>query len=317
MEGIHIIMDGNQAAYRANCTTELYTKDGHRTSAIMGVLNITHNVLKSVFEHFKSPIKEIIYAWDCGHSQRRKDVFPDYKSNRKGDISEDKEIWFKEFYEQANELHENLPNFGVKSIKIPGWEGDDLIFGLSEKIRNLYPNDRIVIVSTDEDFHQLVRFNTCVYSPIKQIWYTPENYFQIMGIQQSSFLTYKILKGDSSDGIPGIPGIGEKTSKKLVNMYGNLSGIFAHRVDLMKSKTTSRIFSAEGLYALDRNNKLINLIDYVDLSDIENELLDTVNEKVCLDSLEAKQFLKTYQLVSLLAKWHDWVEPFNDLMENN
>lgn len=314
MAGIHILMDGNNTAYRANCTTELYTKDGRRTSAIMGTLNITQGTIRHIADDLEQPVVEVIYAWDSAHSQRRVELFPEYKASRKKDHSEDKEIWFKEFYTQTNSLHENLGYFGIKSIKIPGWEGDDIIFGLSEVLREKYPEDTLVIVSTDEDFHQLVRGNTYIYSPIKQIWYKPSNYQELTGIKQEHFLTYKILKGDSSDGIPGIPGIGEKTSKKLVNTYGNLSGIFANRVDLMKSKTTARIFTKEGLTILDRNNKLINLIDYVDLTDIKADLEKTVEDTVCIDSIEVKNYLKTYQLTSILVKYHDWIRPFQDLI---
>ena len=68
MVGLHILMDGNNTAYRANCTTELYTKSGERTSAIMGVLNITHNVMENLAKEYKLPVKEVVYAWDLGHS---------------------------------------------------------------------------------------------------------------------------------------------------------------------------------------------------------------------------------------------------------
>ena len=99
MVGLHILMDGNNTAYRANCTTELYTKSGERTSAIMGVLNITHNVIENLSKEYNLPVKEVVYAWDLGHSPRRKAVFPEYKANRKkGEerTDEDKQ-WMDEF----------------------------------------------------------------------------------------------------------------------------------------------------------------------------------------------------------------------------
>ena len=245
--GIHLIFDGNQTAFRANCTSELYTKDGVRTSAIYGTLKITHSIAESIlglipFEYGK--IKDIVFAWDFGHSERRKKIFPQYKANRKKyKQSEEDRQWMSDFIEQANVLHTSLPLIGVRSIKQKGWEGDDLVYGAIKCINKLYPNDLCVIISTDEDFHQLVSANTWIYNPTKQIIISHNNYKEITGIEQNTFLTYKILKGDSSDGINGVQGIGEKTAKDLVNKYGDLCGILNNEKELMKSKRTARIFS--------------------------------------------------------------------------
>lgn len=317
MSGIRILFDGNNTAYRANCTTELYTKSGLRTSAIMGVLNITHSVIGNLSKEYDVPVKEIIYAWDMGHSKRRTTVFPEYKANRKSkEPDEEKQQWMEEFIEQANSLYENLPLFGVKCLRKRGWEGDDLIYGLSESLSKENPEDVIVIVSTDEDFHQLVSQNVHLYSPIKQILYTMDNYEELMGIPQELFLTYKVLKGDDSDGISGISGIGEKTAKSLVNSYGNLEQLLTSKDELMKSKRTAKIFTPEGLNILSRNNQLINLKDYVDLSEVQDEIQETIEEEPFVDHKAAKEFLMKYQLTSILVKYKNWIEAFDTAAEN-
>lgn len=317
MSGIRILFDGNNTAYRANCTTELYTKSGLRTSAIMGVLNITHSVIDNLSKEYDAPVKEIIYAWDMGHSKRRTTVFPEYKANRKSkEPDEEKQQWMEEFIEQANSLYENLPLFGVKCLRKRGWEGDDLIYGLSESLSKENPEDVIVIVSTDEDFHQLVSQNVHLYSPIKQILYTMDNYEELMGIPQELFLTYKVLKGDDSDGISGISGIGEKTAKSLVNSYGNLEQLLTSKDELMKSKRTAKIFTPEGLNILSRNNQLINLKDYVDLSEVQDEIQETIEEEPFVDHKAAKEFLMKYQLTSILVKYKNWIEAFDTAAEN-
>lgn len=317
MKGLRIVIDGNNSAYRANCTTELYTKQGVRTSAIMGTLNIIHSVAEQLSSLTDYPVKEIIVAWDGGHSPRRKAIFPGYKANRKKDSNtEEDRQWMEEFIEQANILYEKLPLFGIKCIKKRQWEGDDIIMGVSESIRKMHPEDISVIVSTDEDFHQLVSNNVYLYSPIKQILYTSDNYEELMGIPQELFLTYKILKGDSSDGIGGIQGIGDKTAKSLVNTYGNIGSLLSHKSDLMKSKRTAKIFTPEGLEILDRNNQLINLKDYVDLTDIQDDIDDVLNEEPFVDTKAAKEFLMRYQLVSILTKWKSWSELFEEIAEN-
>lgn len=318
MSGLHILMDGNNTAYRANCTTELYTKSGERTSAIMGVLNITHSVMKNLQKEYDMPIKEVIYAWDLGHSPRRKSVFPEYKSNRNkdGERSVDEKQWMSEFIQQANILYENLPYFGVKCYRKKNWEGDDLIYALSDAVLKKFPEDIVVIVSTDEDFHQLIAEQIHLYSPIKQILYTVDNYQELMGIPQELFLTYKIIKGDSSDGIPGILGIGEKIGKSLVNEYGNLDQILASKEQLIKSKRTAKIFTPEGLSTLSRNNQLINLKDYVNLGEIQEEVQEVVEDEPFVDNKKAKEFLIKYQLVSILTKYKQWIIDFEDAAEN-
>lgn len=312
---LHILFDGNNTAYRANCTTELYTKMGERTSAILGTLNITHSTIMQLSKLLGIPVKEVIYAWDMGHSERRKTIYPEYKSNRKKDKTEDDKVWLSEFINQANILYENLPLFGLKCFRKQGWEGDDLISCLSKAITKKSQKAQVVIVSTDEDFHQLIGDRVMVYSPIKQILFTRENYRSLTDIPQELFLSYKILKGDSSDGIDGISGIGEKTAKILVNSYGNLRDILSHKEDLMKSKRTARIFTAESLAILDRNDKLINL-DFVDSTPIQDEVDELLEEIPVLDSRIAKDFLKRYQLSSILIKWDSWSRLLSEVADN-
>lgn len=313
-DGIRIIFDGNNTAYRANVVTELCTKQGERTSAIIGTLNITHNVIQTLEKELDKPVKEVIFAWDMGHSKRRLEVYPEYKHNRKKEFTPEDNQWMDEFKKQANLLHDNLPLFGVKSIRFNGWEGDDVIFGIVSLLKN--SQDTVVIVSTDEDFHQLISSNVSIFSPIKKVFYTQENYKEMMGIEHDSFLTYKILKGDSSDGISGIAGIGDKTAKTIVNKYNDIDGIFDNAEELKKSKRTAKIFTKEGLEILDRNNKLINLIDYVDTSDIIDEIKEILLEYPVVDVRESQKFLTRYQLVSILTKYRSWIMAFDSVTDN-
>lgn len=317
MKGIHIIVEANGAAYRANVVTELSTKQGVRTSAILGTLNIAHSTITGLSKMYQLPVKETIFAWDYGHSPRRKALFPEYKQGRvkKEWTPEDKQ-WMEEFYQQTDILHENLHIFGLKSYRKSHWEGDDLVWGFTYALNQKYPNDLVVIVSTDEDFHQLITPKVHVYSPIKKLLFTPENYQELMGISVENYLTYKILKGDSSDAIPGIAGIGDKTAKTIVNKYGSLQGILSNAEELCKSKRTAAIFTKAGLQTLDRNNKLINLKEYVDLTPIMSELKETLDSKPELDNNAARQFLMKYQLTSVLVKYREWSNVFDEMTAN-
>lgn len=313
MKGIHLIFDGNATAYRANIVTELCTKQGFRTSAIMGTLNITHSTAETVKKEYNLPIKEIVYAWDKGHSPRRTKLYPQYKAHRKQSWTPEDEQWHQELYQQIDILNENFPNLGIKSLAKKGWEGDDLIWGFINVIEKDFPEDLVVIASTDEDFHQLLDTRVHIYSPIKKVFLNPSNYLEIKGIAPESFMTYKILQGDSSDNIPGIPGIGEKTAKSLVNTYKTLDILLDHREELSHSKRTAKIFTVEGLKILDRNNQLINLKEYVDLQPVLGEIRQLVDSPVTIDLKAVKQFFTTYQLVSLLVKFREWTILFEDI----
>ena len=318
MKGIRILLDGNNTSFRANSVTELYTKSGVRTSAIMGTLNIAHSVIESLTKRYSLPVNEVIFAWDKGHSKRRTDLYPEYKANRhKEERTEEEKQFMKEFIEQANVLYENLPLFGMKCIRKDGWEGDDLIYCVAKTLQKRYPEDSVVVVSTDEDFHQLVTKNIDVYSPIKEVLYTRSNYKEITEIDPELFLTYKILKGDSSDGIPGIAGIGDKTAKSLVNTYGDMSGLLSsnNREQLLKSKRTAKIFTTEGLETLSRNDKLINL-DYVDTAPIQSDVDEVLDEEPFVDNKGCTTFLMKYQLTSILTKWRTWSNTFLKCSEN-
>lgn len=314
MRGIRIIFDGNANAYRANCVVELSTKQGFRTSAIIGTLNIIHSTAETLAKMYDAPVKEIIFVWDKGKSPRRLETFPDYKGNRnKREFTPEDKQWMEDFYRQIDVLHDNLHLFGVKSYRKSHWEGDDLILGFTTQLSRRCPGDVSIIISTDEDFHQLLSPTVHIFSPIKRVLYTPDNYKSIMGIDPELFITYKILKGDSSDGIPGINGIGEKTAKSLVNTYGDLEQLLGHKEELLKSKRFARIFTAEGLAILDRNNKLINLKDYVDLSPVAADIAAILSEVPMVDHKLARKFLMEYQLVTLLVKYNTWMELFDDV----
>lgn len=315
---VSVIFDGNNLAYRSNSVMELSTKDGRRTSAIFGVFNSIPHSVKTVEEELDVEVGEIVVVWDCGRNVRRTTLYPEYKGGRRQDQTEEDRIWYEEFIQQTNIIHENLPLLGVKSIKQKGQEADDLIYTWINRCRDLRQDDeenRFIIVSTDEDFLQLISEDTCVYSPIKKIMYTYDNFYDLFGIKPENFLTYKVVRGDDSDNISGIRGIGDATGKKLVNTFGNMDSIMRNRnhPDLVKSKVLSRLFTPEGLRTLDRNNKLINLTDYVDINETKDYIDDSIRVQPYVDDSSARKFLMDYQLSSILMKYKEWIRVFKSV----
>lgn len=309
---IRLIIDGNNMIFRNNVMNELYDKNGNRTSGILGTLNNIHFLLTHMYSVYKEEVSEIYMTFDAGHSKRRLEIYPEYKANRKKDQTDEELQKKKEFIEQANSLCENLHLFGVKPIRVWGAEADDIIYCLSEKLKEKYPNDMIFIVSTDQDFHQLIDRNVSILNPISKDILTAENYEDKIGIPLNKFITYKILVGDSSDGIKGIQGIGEKTAKKLVNSYESLDEMFADADTLRKSKRLARIVTEEGAEVLDRNNQLINLKDFVDKDSYE-EVDKAIEEDAFVDTPLARKYVEKYYLASLLVKWDIWIAEFSSL----
>ena len=310
MTGIHLVFDGNATAFRANVVSELYTKQGFRTSAIVGTLNITHTTVQYLKKEYNLPVKSVIYLWDAGHSPRRDTLFPDYKIKRTQNITPEEEQRRKELYQQIDVLYQVLPSFGIKTYRKYHWEGDDLIWGTIKELGKIHPDDISIIISNDEDFHQLLDYNVHIFSPIKKILYTKDNYRELAGIDPETFLFYKILKGDSSDCIPGIQGIGEVTAKSLVNKYHTLDNMFEHKDELLQSKRLSRICTKEGLSTLSRNNKLINLKEYVDLSPVKEDIHNMLTQPSRVNYKEVREFMIKYQMIELLMKLKEWLEEF-------
>ena len=316
-----VILDGNNLVFRCASVINLSTKDGFPTGGIFGTLNAINSYLKDIPKLVGEPISECIFVLDGGRSKRRTEMYPEYKGGRKTDAdrTEEERKFFHNFLKQTEILKDNLSSLGIKTIQVKGWEADDIIYGIikeSEQTRD-YTENKFVIVSTDEDFLQLVSKNVSVYSPSKEIYYDYDNFETLFGCKQESFLSYKILKGDSSDHISGIKGIGEKIGKKLVNEYGGLAGILnpVNRPTLMKSKVTQRIFTPEGLNTIDRNNQLINLKEFVDFTEVRDSLQELLMQQPSIDTKQVRQFLINYQLSSIVTKFNEWIKPYKDLVE--
>lgn len=312
---MRLIYDGNNVAYRNNVVTELYTKDGERTSAIYGTLNSIKKDVPEVEKFMKTKTNEVIFVWDFGKSKRRLDWFPEYKSNRAKDKTEDEKLWFEEFLEQANFLHENLHHFGVKSFKVKGWEADDLAYAFTKEI-TAKTDEKVVLISTDEDWLQMINEKVSVYSPVKGKWITEENFEEVVGIPRELFVQYKAIKGDDSDGIPGIDGIGEKTGKQLINEHNGIQGILENQDTLMKSKRFQKIFTEENRRLIHRNLRLIDL-EYVNYDELKEAIGDTIEEFVELNEKQAMNILKSKQFVSILTQYKKWIGIFQGLNGNS
>lgn len=205
-EGTVLIFDANNTAHRARHVSQLTYKE-FDVSVTYGFLNIMAATVKK----FKR-VTSVIVCWDGGVPQFRYDRIPTYKRREHTDEDD-----YQEFIRQVQELHKILPQFGVYSLRKLKAEADDLMFHVS---RLIHPDYQKVIISTDKDLLQCINRDTAVWQPYTETLITRENFKTYTGLSQADYLVYRSMVGDTSDGIPGIKGIGDKTALKLIEEYG-------------------------------------------------------------------------------------------------
>lgn len=172
-------------------------------------------ILRTLFNICSSlGVFDFCICWDSKKSIR-KELFPEYKANRKAEDDFSPEEW--EQYNKAKDITRKtiLPYIGiVNNFRQSGYEADDLI---AKAVDNSHEN---IIVSNDRDLYQLLADNgarTCsIYHPLKKKLYTFQDFSEEFGIEVWEYVNYKALQGDSSDNIPGLKGIGPKKAKQII-----------------------------------------------------------------------------------------------------
>ncbi len=215
------LIDGYALVYRAFfalISRPLVTSRGENTSAAWG---ITKFLLKVLEEH-KPDYLGVVF--DAGKSERH-EIYPEYKATRQ---------------KMPTELEASLPRvreiieaFNVPVIELQGYEADDVIGTLATKA--VESGLEAVIVSGDKDFYQLVRPGICLLNPgrggsaaIEEEWVDVTNAHERLGVAPHHVPDYLGLIGDSSDNVPGVPGIGPKTAVQLIERFGSIENILAH-----------------------------------------------------------------------------------------
>ncbi|HEU4715209.1 MAG TPA: DNA polymerase, partial [Candidatus Saccharimonadales bacterium] len=221
-----VVIDGKSVFYRGYYAMPgLSLKDGTPTGGVFGFASLALEVIKKLEPDY------VAVAWDKkGTSIRRRlELLPTYKAGRKKPP--------EDFFAQLPILNELLEAFSWPLLETDDYEADDIMGGLAEKAAA--QGIETCLITSDLDMLQLVGPLTHVYalkkgfSDIEQ--YSPEYFEQKYGIGVHQFLDLKALKGDSSDNIPGVPGIGEKTAIQLLQEYGTLENIYEHLDDIKPS----------------------------------------------------------------------------------
>ena len=230
-----MLLDGNSLTYRAffALPTDMATAGGQVTNAVYGFTSMLINLIK---DHQPD---SIVAAFDRPEPTFRHEANPAYKAQREAapDI----------LRQQMGLVREVVAAFGIQSVDIAGWEADDLIATFATIAADR--GDDVIIVTGDRDSYQLVS------DPLVKVLYNRRGvsdyaFYDEAGIEARTgvpprlYPQYAALRGDPSDNLPGVPGVGEKTAAKLIMTYGGLDGIFAN-VDAQTPKLRQSLIDNE------------------------------------------------------------------------
>jgi DNA polymerase-1 len=219
------LVDGNNLAYRAffALPEELATSEGFSTNALLGFTNMLFKLLSDYRP------KGVAVAWDT-RPVHRAELSAEYKSERRPmpDLLREQFPYFRPIVEA----------FGYRNLEFEGWEADDVIATLAHRADEA--GIKTTVVSTDRDAFQLCSENVCLMMTPRGVAdvhvYTPERVEARYGVRPDQVPDFIGLKGDTSDNIPGVPGIGDKTAGQLVAQYGSLEGVLEHVDELSPAR---------------------------------------------------------------------------------
>jgi DNA polymerase-1 len=221
------LIDGNSLAYRAffALPESIATSTGMPTNAIFGFASMLVKILTDY-----GP-KATVVVWDAGDTGR-KEIYEDYKAQRSTRPDLLKEQW--------PHLAPLVDAFGYRNLKVDGYEADDVIASIAEKARHEEPPIPVMVVTGDRDAYQLVDDGVRIMTTSRGITdtrvYDRDGVVDRYGIPPELIPDFIGLKGDTSDNIPGVPGIGDKTAAELLQRFGSLEEVLGHIDDISGAK---------------------------------------------------------------------------------
>lgn len=251
-----LLIDGHSLAYRAFYALPVEnftTASGQSTNAIYGFASMLINLLNE-----ERP-DQVIAAFDVSRKTFRSERFPEYKANRAKTPDE--------FRSQIPLIYSLLEGFNIACIEVEGFEADDLIATLVKEFRIDSDSNEVFITTGDRDSFQLVKDKVTVLYPKKGVTdlarMTSEAIELKYGVNPDQYPDFAALRGDASDNLPSIPGVGEKTAAKWLQLYGNLAEIIKASPE-MPGKIGQAL--RDNLEQLRLNRELTQLIENVPIA---------------------------------------------------
>lgn len=243
-----LLIDGHSMAYRAFFALpadNFTTAQGQHTNAIYGFATMLLSLLSS-----EKPT-HVAVAFDVSRKTFRSEIFPEYKANRAKTPDE--------FRSQMSYLHELVTAFGISTFEVEGYEADDIIATIAKQAER--EGAEVLICTGDRDSFQLVNETTTVLYPKRGVSdlvrMTPDEVRQKYGMSPQQYPDFAALRGDPSDNLPSVPGVGEKTAAKWIVEYGSLHELIAN-IDKLGGKVGQSL--RDSVSDVIRNRELTQLV---------------------------------------------------------
>ena len=334
------LIDGSGYIFRAYYALPPLTRksDGLPTGAVSGFCSMLFKLLEDS-KSDKNLQKPTHFAviFDSARKTFRNEIYSDYKANR-SEAPDDLAPQFE--YIRKSVLAFNLP-----SVELPNYEADDLIATYVDQI--LKKGAKVTIVSSDKDLMQLYKKGVRIFDPMKNKFITDDDVIKKFGVDSSKVIDVQSLAGDSSDNVPGVPGIGVKTAAELINKYGTLENLIssAHEIKQNKRRETllenkDKALISKKLVTLDHKSPINRELSEFKLQKIDKEKLykflremefnrllssaisaygepELENNYAEAKNLEKQQKInnKNYHLITNLDQIDKWIEEAEEVGE--
>ena len=223
------LIDGSGYIFRAYYALPPLTRksDGLPVGAVSGFCSMLFKLLEDSKsnENLQKPTHFAV-IFDAARKTFRNEIYSDYKANR-SEAPDD-------LAPQFEYIRKSVVAFNLPSVDLPNYEADDLIATYVEQI--LAKGAKVTIVSSDKDLMQLYRKDVRIFDPMKNKFITPEDIVNKFGVGPEKVIDVQSLAGDSSDNVPGVPGIGIKTAAELINKYGTLEKLLDNAQEIKQNK---------------------------------------------------------------------------------
>ncbi len=334
------LIDGSGYIFRAYYALPPLTRksDGLPTGAVSGFCSMLFKLLEdSKSDQNLHKPTHFAVIFDSARKTFRNEIYSDYKANR-SEAPDDLAPQFE--YIRKSVLAFNLP-----SVDLPNYEADDLIATYVDQI--LKKGAKVTIVSSDKDLMQLYKKGVRIFDPMKNKFITDDDVAKKFGVDASKVIDVQSLAGDSSDNVPGVPGIGVKTAAELINKYGTLENLLksAHEIKQNKRRETlienkDKALISKKLVTLDHNSPVNRELSEFKLQNIDkdklykflremefNRLLSSAisaygepeieSNKIETQNLEKQQTInnKNYYLINSLDEIDKWIEEAEEVGE--
>ena len=334
------LIDGSGYIFRAYYALPPLTRksDGLPTGAVSGFCSMLFKLLEDSKsdQNLQKPTHFAV-IFDSARKTFRNEIYSDYKANR-SEAPDDLAPQFE--YIRKSVLAFNLP-----SVDLPNYEADDLIATYVDQI--LKKGAKVTIVSSDKDLMQLYKKGVRIFDPMKNKFITDDDVVKKFGVDASKVIDVQSLAGDSSDNVPGVPGIGIKTAAELIKKYGTLENLLksAHEIKQNKRRETlienkDKALISKKLVTLDHNSPVDRELSEFKLQNIDkdklykflremefNRLLSSAisaygepeleSNKIETQNLEKQQTVnnKNYYLINSLDEIDKWIEEAEEVGE--